>query len=103
MNGYLELMKRAEASAKEATKAKKAPGEEQQPAPVTDIRTAGTIPNSPDERRLLAAGWEPKERMGLTIWANPDTGFYCSQGVALHRLDNPSPVSPYRKLLGDRA
>ncbi len=39
------------------------------------------------ERRLVAAGWEPKERGGLVIWANPDTGFYCSQEVALHRLE----------------
>ena len=90
MAGYLELMKRAEASAKEATKAKKAPGEEQHPAPVTDIRTARAIPNSPDEHRLLAAGWVPKEGcgpLGLTIWANPETGFYCCQEVALHRLE----------------
>ncbi len=43
-----------------------------------------------DERRLLAAGWSPKDRCGpleLTIWAAPETGFYCSQEVALHRLD----------------
>ncbi len=43
-----------------------------------------------DERRLLAAGWSPKEQCGplaLTIWANPETGFYCSQEIALHRLD----------------
>lgn len=42
------------------------------------------------ERRLLAAGWSPKDRCGpleLTIWADPDTGFYCSQEIALHRLD----------------
>ena len=90
MTGYLELMKRAEASAKEAKEAKKVPGEEQHPAPVTDMRTARTIPNSPDGCRLLAAGWEPKERMGLVIWANPETGFYCSREVALHRLDESS-------------
>ena len=40
-----------------------------------------------EERRLLAAGWSPKERGGMLIWANPQTGFYCSQEVALHRLD----------------
>lgn len=42
-----------------------------------------------DERRLLAAGWTPKERCGplrLTIWAKPETGFYYCQEVALHRL-----------------
>ena len=90
MTGYLELMKRAEATAKEAKEAKKVPGEEQHPAPVTDMRTARTIPNSPDGCRLLAAGWEPKERcgpLGLVIWANPQTGFYCSQEVTLHRLE----------------
>ena len=38
-----------------------------------------------DESRLLAAGWTPKIRCGLTIWENPDTGFYYSQEVALLR------------------
>ena len=52
-----------------------------------------------EERRLIAAGWSPKERGGLVIWVNPETGFYCSQEVALHRLTNPLPVSPCRRLL----
>jgi hypothetical protein len=55
---------------------------------VVNIDTA-RVPRTEDERRLLAAGWLPKERCGpleLTIWANPATGFYCSQEVALHRL-----------------
>ena len=52
-----------------------------------------------EERRLLAAGWSPKERGGLVIWADPQTGFYSCREVALHRLANPPSVSPYRKLL----
>jgi hypothetical protein len=56
---------------------------------VVNINTA-PLPRTEDERRLLAAGWEPKERMGLVIWANPETGFYCSREVALHRLDESS-------------
>ena len=52
-----------------------------------------------EERRLLAAGWSPKERGGLVIWANPETGFYCSRDVALHRLANPLPGSSCRRLL----
>ena len=40
-----------------------------------------------EERGLMDAGWEPKERGGLVIWANPETGFYCSQEVALYRLE----------------
>ena len=42
------------------------------------------------ERRLLAAGWSPKRGcgpLGLTIWADPASGFYCSQEVALLRLE----------------
>ena len=42
-----------------------------------------------DDRSLLRVGWFPKERCGsldLTIWADPEMGFYCSQEVALHRL-----------------
>ncbi len=53
--------------------------------PVTDIPSTPTI-RGEDEERLLAAGWTPKERGGLLIWASPETGFYCSQEVALHRL-----------------
>lgn len=56
---------------------------------VTDIRTARALWGEA-EHRLLAAGWSPKERcgpLGLTIWANPKTGFYCSQEVALYRMD----------------
>ncbi len=52
-----------------------------------------------EERRLIAAGWSPKERGGLVIWADPETGFYSSQEVALHSLANPLGVSPYRRLL----
>jgi hypothetical protein len=40
-----------------------------------------------EERGLMDAGWEPKERGGLVIWANPETGFYCSQEVALYCLE----------------
>ena len=55
---------------------------------VTDTWTTGVGSiNGEDERRLIAAGWEPKERCGLIIWASPETGFYCSQEVALHRLE----------------
>jgi hypothetical protein len=55
-------------------------------ASVVDIDTA-RIPRDEDERNLIAAGWEPKERMGLVIWANPETGFYFSQEMALlHHL-----------------
>ncbi len=72
---------------------------------VVDTKTTRPIfsPRDEEERRLLAAGWKPKERMGLVMWANPETGFYSSQESALHRLENPSPASPYRKPLGDQA
>jgi hypothetical protein len=55
---------------------------------VENIRTAEKMRGSwgEEERRLIAAGWTPKERGGQVIWANPETGFYCSQEVALHRL-----------------
>lgn len=58
-------------------------------AKVVDITTVrhGFSPRDEEERRLLAAGWTPKERMGLVIWAHPETGFYYSREVALRRLD----------------
>ena len=59
------------------------------PPPLVDTQTAEKVRGSWEEeqRRLIAAGWEPKERGGLVIWANPETGFYCSQEVALYRLE----------------
>ncbi len=59
------------------------------PPPVVDMQTAEKLrgPWGEEERNLIAAGWKPKERGGLVIWANPETGFYCSQKVALHRLE----------------
>ena len=61
--------------------------------PVADVRTTEKVhgPWGEEERRLIAAGWKPKERGGLVIWANPETGFYCSQEVALHRLKRQVP------------
>jgi len=59
------------------------------PPPVVDMQTAEKVRGSwgDEERRLIAAGWKPKERGGLVVWAHPETGFYCSQEVALHRLE----------------
>ena len=58
------------------------------PAPVVETQAIDEVsaPWGEEERGLIAAGWKPKERGGLVIWANPKTGFYCSQEVALHRL-----------------
>jgi hypothetical protein len=56
------------------------------PAPVVDIKAART-PRSEDERRLLSAGWKPKERFGPSIWEPPDNGFYFSEETALHILN----------------
>lgn len=33
--------------------------------------------------RLREAGWQSKERLGKTIWAHPDTGFYYSEEMAV--------------------
>ena len=60
--------------------------EEKAGGEVINVNTAH-VPRTADECGLLAAGWSPKERMRLTIWANPMTGFYFSKEVALHCLD----------------
>lgn len=40
-----------------------------------------------DERRELeAAGWEPEERGGETVWRNPNSGLWYPQGVAIAML-----------------
>ena len=59
-------------------------------APVVDTQTADNIsgPWGEEERRLMAAGWEPRERGGKIIWQLLDNGFYYSQEVALHFLDS---------------
>lgn len=60
-----------------------------EPTPDVDIQTAKKVRGSwrEEERRLIVAGWKPKERGGFLIWANPKTGFYFSQEIALHRLE----------------
>ena len=75
--------------------------EEQASSPISE----GAIPDggyekseinakSPEQRRLLDAGWMPKVRRGKTIWASPQTGFLYSEEIAfeLLRLDE---VPPY--------
>ena len=42
--------------------------------------------SDPEVRKLLAAGWEPKERCGKIIWKHTDNGFYYSQEMAAHLL-----------------
>ena len=37
---------------------------------------------------LRDAGWRPKKRCGKTIWKNPEPGFWCSQEVAMMRLES---------------
>lgn len=81
---YLELVKQARRDGPPGPKGPAPPV-----SPVTNIRIAraGALARGDDERRLLTAGWSPKVRSGLVIWANPETGSYCSREVALHRLD----------------
>jgi hypothetical protein len=57
-------------------------------SPVMNRRTAEKVRDSwgEEERRLIAAGWEPKRRCGKIIWKHPDSGFYVSQEVATHFL-----------------
>ncbi len=38
---------------------------------------------SEDERRLLAAGWSPKERSGLVIWRKPGGSWYGEEVAVL--------------------
>lgn len=68
------------------------------PPPLVDMQTAEKICGSwgEEQRWLLDAGWKPKERGGLVIWANPETGFYFSQEVALYRLEAEKPQTSER-------
>jgi hypothetical protein len=36
-----------------------------------------------ERRELLAAGWEPVERMGKVVWRRPESGYLCPQDVAI--------------------
>lgn len=58
------------------------------PPPVVNMQIAEKVGDSwgEEERRLIAAGWKPKERGGLIIWTHPESGFYFSQEMALHHL-----------------
>ncbi len=55
--------------------------QEPRSAPATDLQG-----KAPEARKLLAAGWKPKERCGKTIWESRDNGFYYSQEMAIHFL-----------------
>ena len=37
-------------------------------------------------RELEAAGWEPEERAGETVWRNPQNGLWYPQGQAIAML-----------------
>jgi hypothetical protein len=58
------------------------------------VETRKVAPRPPDPppapgaeaRELEAAGREPKERCGKTIWANPQTGLWYSEEMALELL-----------------
>ena len=56
--------------------------EDRQPAEAASKQTS----SSPEAPKLLATGWEAKERCGKIIWKCPDTGFYYSQEIATHFL-----------------
>ncbi len=43
-------------------------------------------PKTAERRRLLAAGWEPKEKGGKSVWRNPKNGFWYPQRVAMALL-----------------
>jgi hypothetical protein len=48
-----------------------------------------TRPDNESARRLLKAGWKPKVSFGgKVIWERPDTGFWVSEQMALHLLEN---------------
>ena len=36
-----------------------------------------------EHRELLAAGWEPEEREGETVWRNPENDLWYPHGVAI--------------------
>ena len=85
---YLELARQARRRSPIGNEPKR-----KEPAPLAStiqgISTARAVQRDSSERRLLAAGWAPKDHCGpkeLSIWANPETGFCYSQGIALHCL-----------------
>jgi hypothetical protein len=41
------------------------------------------IDKGAEQRELKAASWEPVERLGKTVWRNPQSGHLYPQGVAI--------------------
>ena len=39
-----------------------------------------------DRRKLVAAGWEPKDRKGTVIWRSPRNGYWYPQNLAIDLL-----------------
>ncbi len=44
-------------------------------------------PGNAEGETLAATGWQPKERLGKTIWRDPQDGFWLSQEMALVILE----------------
>lgn len=47
-----------------------------------------------ERRELLAAGWQPKDKGGKTVWRNPKNGFWYPQQVAVALLGQDIPEEP---------
>ncbi len=84
MSGYLELARRSRARREKL-------GFQLASEAVTGIHTIREnrpIHLDSEGRKLVAVGFEPKERGGKIIWQRPDTGFWVSQEMALHLLES---------------
>lgn len=56
---------------------------------VVDIaaRAEPSATADPEGGELLASGWQPKERLGKTVWRDPADGFWLSREMALVILE----------------
>ncbi len=61
------------------------------------------VDSEAEQRELKAAGWEPKERNGETVWRNPERGLWYPQGVAITLLREGADLEdfPRREPEGD--
>src|SRR5829696_3780236 len=86
---YLKLLRQSKARRNESRRGDESPvmlqGSGAEPSvDAMDL----TKPDTEGARRLYGAGWESKVSFfGRVIWERPDTGFYVSEEMALHLLE----------------
>ena len=85
---YLDLIEAAERATRSPVLTMRATDRNTASSVADDGESPTPLSGDREARKLVAAGWKPKIRLGKTIWQRPDTGFWVSQEMALHLMES---------------